>query len=200
LGATQAQLQSNAIGAAAYTLVQFKGQELNRNIDLAWKTGNESDLGHYEVEKSRDGQHFETIAIVFPWEDSNHPDYTWTDKRAATGLNYYRLKMIDKSGPVTYSNMLTFSVGEKPIPNIVVAPNLITNQIRMQFNDQISNTYKIELRNAAGCLFAEKSAKVTRFGQTEYLIRTATMTPGVYFLTFFEKNNKSLTAYKVIVL
>jgi len=181
-------------------LVEFKGQEINKDIDLVWKTGNESDLSHYEVEKSRDGVHYETAAIVFPWEGDNHPDYTWSDKQAAPGMNYYRLKMINKSGSWKYSNVLTFSLSEKLISKIVVAPNLITNQIRIQFNDVSNNAYKIELRNAAGQLFAKKSVNITRYGQTEYLMRTVSMTPGVYFLTFFEKNNKKLTAYKVIVL
>src|SRR5690242_14991980 len=47
------------------TLMEFKGQEVNKNINLVWKTGTETDLNHYEVERSRDGVHFETVAIVF---------------------------------------------------------------------------------------------------------------------------------------
>lgn len=181
-------------------LIEFKGQEINKYIDLVWKTGNESDLNHYEVEKSGDGVHFETAAIVFPWESDNHPDYTWADKQATPGINYYRLKMIDKNGAYTYSNLLTFSLTEKLISKIVVAPNLITNQIRIQFYDVSNNAYKIELRNAAGQFFAKKAVQITRYGQMEYLMRTVSMTPGVYFLSFFEKNNKKITASRVIVL
>lgn len=181
-------------------LIEFKGKEVNKGIALVWKTGNESDLSHYEVEKSRDGVHFETAAIVFPWESENHPDYTWTDKQAAPGINNYRLKTIDKSSAYTYSNMLTFSVTEKLISKIVLAPNLITNEIRVQFYDVSNNSYKIELRNAAGQLFTEKAVQITRYGQAEYLMRTVSMTPGIYFLTFFEKNNQKLTTCKVIFL
>jgi hypothetical protein len=108
--------------------------------------------------------------------------------------------MIDKAGAYTYSNVLTFSLTEKLISKIVVSPNLVSNQIRIQYNEGKNSAYEIELRNAAGQLFAKKSAQITRYGQTEYLMRTVSMTPGIYFLSFFEKNDKKITAYKVIIL
>jgi hypothetical protein len=51
-----------------------------------------------------------------------------------------------------------------------------------------------------GQKFVEKSIHITRYRQTEYLMRTVSMTPGIYFLTLFEKNNKRVATNRVIVL
>jgi hypothetical protein len=42
-------------------------------------------------------------------------------------------------------------------------------------------------RNVAGQKFAERNILITGFRHTEYLMRTASMTPGIYFLTVFGK-------------
>ena len=144
--------------------------------------------------------HFESIGIVFPWEDASNIDYAFTDKSAALGNNYYRLKMIDDNSTYKYSNMLTFSLTETLGVNVAIAPNPIVDKICVQFTGLSENTYRIELRNVMGQKFVEKRINITRYRQSEYLLRTASMTPGIYFLTVFEKNNKIVTSHKVIVL
>jgi hypothetical protein len=167
------------------TLEEFKGQEKNTAINLYWKTSQEENLNRFEVERSRDGVHFETIGIVFPWENASHIDYVFTDKNATTGNNYYRLKMIDNSTTYKYSGILTFSLTNTPGVQVAITPNPIVDKIGVQFTGLNENTYRIELRNIAGQKFAEKSIFITRYRQTEYLMRTVSMTPGIYFLTVF---------------
>ena len=182
------------------TLEEFKGQEKNTAINLNWKTSHEENLNRFEVERSHDGVHFESIGIVFPWEDASHIDYAFTDKSATLGNNYYRLKMIDNNTTYKYSNMLTFSLTETLGANVTIAPNPIVDKICVQFTGLSENTYRIELRNVMGQKFVEKRINITRYRQSEYLLRTASMTPGIYFLTVFEKNNKKVTSNKVVVL
>jgi hypothetical protein len=137
---------------------------------------------------------------VFPWEDASHIDYAFTDKNAITGNNYYRLKMIDNNTTYKYSGMLTFSLTKTPGMQVAITPNPIVHNICVQFTGLPANTYRVELRNIAGQKFADKPVTITRYRQTEYLMRTVSMTPGIYFLTVFERNNKKLTTSKVIVL
>ncbi|THU37121.1 hypothetical protein FAM09_19410 [Niastella caeni] len=181
------------------TLVEFKGQEKNTTINLHWKTSHEENLNRFEIERSRDGVHFETIGMVFPWEDANHIDYAFSDKSATAGINYYRLKMIDHNTTYKYSNLLTFFL-ETPGVHVAIAPNPIIDKICVQLKGLPENTYRIELHNVTGQKFVEKSIHITRYRQTEYLMRTVSMTPGIYYLTVFEKNNKRVASKRVIVL
>jgi len=178
---------------------EFRGQEKNSTINLYWKTSQEKDLNRFEVERSRDGSHFETIGIVFPWENASHIDYAFSDKNADAGTPYYRLKMIDNNTDYKYSNILTFSISEATAAQVVVTPNPIVDKIGVQFTGLPANTYRIALHNAAGQKFAEQTFNITRYRQTEYLMRPVTMTPGIYFLTVFGKNNTKLRSNRVVV-
>lgn len=188
-----------ASGPLPVTLEEFKGQEKNTTINLYWKTSHEEDLNRFEVERSHDGVHFETIGMVFPWEDASHGDYVFSDKNAVTGINYYRLKMIDDNTAYKYSSMLTFTLGQNLAASVLIAPNPIVDKICLQLTGLSENTYRIELRNVMGQKFVEKQINITRYRQTEYLMRTASMTPGIYFLTVFEKNNKKVATNRVVV-
>jgi len=183
------------------TLVEFKGQEVNATtINLTWKTSSEINLNRFEVEKSRDGALYESIGIVLPWEAANHIDYALSDKSAQAGINYYRLKMTDIDGSFKYSKVLTFSIAETAGARIAIAPNPIIDKINVQLTGLHENIYRMELRNVTGQKFAEKIFNITRYSQTENLMRTASMTPGIYFLTVFDKNYKKVASNRVIIL
>lgn len=181
------------------TLVEFRGTEKNSDITLQWKTGVEEDLNYYELERSNNGSDYTGIAMVFPWEDKSRTDYAYLDKNVPAGTNYYRLKMIDKNGTYTYSRILTFSPGGITGLSIAVMPNPVTDIIHIQFNNAGNGMYRVELRNALGQLFVQKTVQVTQNRQTESLMRTVGMTPGVYFLHFFEKNTNKVSSYKLLV-
>jgi hypothetical protein len=182
------------------TLEEFKGQERNTVINLNWKTSHEENLNRFEVERSRDGVHYETVGLVFPWEDASHIDYAFNDKSASPGTNYYRLKMVDNDAAFKYSGVLSFSLAQTAGANVVVAPNPVVDKICLQFTGLSENTYRIELRNVAGQKFVEQSIKITGYRQTGYLMRTVSMTPGIYFLTVIDKNNKKVSSNRVVVL
>jgi hypothetical protein len=183
------------------SLVEFKGQEKNATtINLTWKTTNEINLNRFEVEKSRDGVNYESTGLVFPWEDANHIDYAFSDNNVHAGNNYYRLKMIDNDATYKYSKVLTFSIAATGGARMAIAPNPIVDNICVQLTGLSVNTYRMELRNVAGQRFVEKTFNITRYSQTEYLIRTVSMTPGIYFLTVFDKNYKKVASNRVIIL
>jgi hypothetical protein len=183
------------------TLTEFKGQEKNAIINLYWKSAEEVNLNRYEVERSRDGVHYETIGIVFPHENTNHGDYAFNDKNAGTGSNYYRLKIIDNDAAFKYSNILSFTLGASTTGmQMVVAPNPATEMINIQLTGLNESSYRLELRSVTGQKFMERTFKVTGFRHNEKLLRTASMTPGIYFLTIFGKNNQKIASNRVIVL
>jgi hypothetical protein len=182
------------------TLEEFKGQEKNATINLSWKTSQEENLNRFEVQKSRDGISFESIGLVFPWEDASHIDYVFSDKNAIPGSNYYRLKMIDNDASFKYSNILTFSITQTTGAKVLIAPNPVAGNIGVQLTGLSENTYRMELSNVAGQKIVEKTFNITRYSQTEYLMRTVSMTPGIYFLTVFDKNFRKVSSNRVIIL
>jgi hypothetical protein len=193
---------TNLCGASTLpiTLVEFKGQEKDATtINLSWKTSNEINFNRFEVEKSSDGVHFVSIGLVFPWEVANHIDYAFSDKNVHPGANYYRLKMIDNDAAYKYSSTLIFSVAGITGARIAIAPNPVVDKINVQLTGLGKNTYQMELRSATGQKFVEKTFNITQYSQTEYLQRTVSMTPGIYFLTVYDKDFKKVASNRVII-
>lgn len=182
------------------TLVEFKGDEEDKNIDLTWKVADEKNLDRYEIQRSNDGVNFETIGIVFPWENAAHVDYAFTDDDATTGANYYRLKMVDKDAVFKYSHILTFTFGASAGIKMVVAPNPTVETINLQLTGLSEASYRLEMRSVTGQKFMERTFTVSGPRHIEKIMRTASMAPGVYFLTVYGKNRQKIASNRVIVL
>ena len=81
---------------------------------LTWRTGMEVGLTVFQVQRSTNGSTFYTIGDVDP--TGSYSEYQYLDTnllKQSVKTYYYRLKMIDTSGAVTYSEVrdvtLTFS-------------------------------------------------------------------------------------------
>lgn len=96
-------------------LIDFKARSSSNSILISWVTATEVNNDYFDVEKSRDGLHFEKISRVDGnGTSSNSIRYSYTDKNPAQGLNYYRLKQVDFDQKFEYSNSLLckFNAGE----------------------------------------------------------------------------------------
>jgi len=85
----------------------FKGIEENCSVYLNWQTANEVDFSHFNVEKSLDGITFNQIGRVNgTGAPAQATAYDFVDE-SPSDLNYYRLKMNDLDGTITYSEVIT---------------------------------------------------------------------------------------------
>ena len=71
---------------------------------LNWSTTSETNSDQYNIERSLDGQQFETIGKVKAAGNSTAVSYyTFEDKEISDGIVYYRIKQIDFNGAFKYS-------------------------------------------------------------------------------------------------
>lgn len=73
-------------------------------ILLSWQTANFGNNQFITIERSRNGQQYETLGIVRSSTDAEL--MRWTDEAPAGGRNIYRIKFEDKSGEQFYTNPL----------------------------------------------------------------------------------------------
>lgn len=105
-------------------LLSFTGQPAGKAVNLKWTTANEVNVSLFDIERSTDGNSFKTIGNMPAIGAGN---YAFTDDNPLTGTNYYRLKMIDKDGSATYSNVVVVST--RPATTFGVYPNPVTDQL-----------------------------------------------------------------------
>ncbi len=83
-------------------LESFTAAPQGSHVILDWKAGIETNLSAYVVEYGTDGINFHAIGTVTA---SGRRSYGFLHTSPVTGLNYYRLKMLDKDGQFRYSEI-----------------------------------------------------------------------------------------------
>lgn len=94
-------------GSLPVTWLSFTAEKSSVNtVLLKWSTANELNNNHFEVERSSDATNFAVITNIKAGENPNQvQNYTYTDKAALQGDNYYRVKQVDNDGRFTYSDI-----------------------------------------------------------------------------------------------
>lgn len=103
-------------------LVSFTAKLNNGKSYLQWKSENELNVKHFEIERSAEGREFSKIDVVNA-NGSGGADYNTIDVHPLEGNNYYRLKMVDKDGKFSYSNILLVKVSKDSKFEFVMYPN-----------------------------------------------------------------------------
>lgn len=180
-------------------LIEFTGKKSANTVLLNWVSDDEYNMDAYQLQRSRDGVHFETITSVQA-QNQHHNTYAYNDVNPANGMNYYRLKMLDIDGKFTYSNIVSVSFTGSDTRSIVVAPNPATENINVRFTGQATGVYRMEIRNAAGQLVITKSVSIWQQGnQVETIQRTPGMTSGIYTVYVFDAADKKTGTYKFLL-
>lgn len=102
-------LAGSAISGAF--LEYFNGRSDGDNILLEWKTRSESSLLRYEIQrKAGSSGDFVSLATVAP--KGSNSQYSYIDRSAykdSESIYVYRLRIVESSGPASYSNEITVS-------------------------------------------------------------------------------------------
>jgi hypothetical protein len=181
------------------SIVSIKAVLKNTVVELSWDVREELNLDFYEVQKSADGSQFENIGMVFPWDNQQVSNsYRFNDKQPLPGMNFYRLRIVDKDGSVKYSNIVSARTGAPSNSNISIAPNPVKGNIRAIFSGLSKGSYRAELRNVAGQLHLMKNVNIQQIDQVEFFER-GHAAPGIYWLTVYDKEGKKMGTSRVII-
>lgn len=101
-------------------LLSFNAARSGNNAMLTWRTAAEENGTSFIVQRSIDGMEYKDIAKLISTNPPEH-FYSHSDDNPVQGKNYYRLKIVEPNGSLSYSKveMLTFGRQE----NISVFPN-----------------------------------------------------------------------------
>ena len=172
-------------------LISFTGNIQSQEGVLNWKTASESNTSHFAVEKSLDGKEYVVLANVNAAGNSNRlKTYQYIDKELTPGKNYFRLKMIDKDGKFTYSNIVLLKYeGIKNMPKIITNP--FRNYIDIRFAKLPEGEVTMQLTNASGAVI--KTQRFTNISQNTVRLEVGNaklLSKSVYSLSIFTNTNK----------
>jgi len=108
-------------------LMSFSASSTFKANLLTWTTSQEFGIQKYAVQKSTDGQHFETLAWVNAKGNALYNEYKVMDEILSKRTTYYRLQIIEKDASTRYSKIVRLqSLGNQT--GFAVWPNPVTNR------------------------------------------------------------------------
>jgi len=105
-------------------LLYFKGRNTANQVELEWATATETNCRAFVIERSADGSRYDVLGTL---PGAGHSlvkkTYSFTDKGAREGFNYYRLKQVDWDGRFKYSHVVSIDVQGHSIFDLTAYPN-----------------------------------------------------------------------------
>jgi hypothetical protein len=135
------------------TITNVKAYQVGEKIKVDWTSLNELTIDHYDVEKSTNGVNFITIVRAQAYNNGKpRNDYSITDNNPAKGNNFYRIKVLDKDGHVSYTIVVRVNISiDNGKASVVIMPNPVHNKtMTVLMNDVAAGKYSMIMYDAAG--------------------------------------------------
>jgi hypothetical protein len=173
--------------------ILFNASCTGRNLKLSWKTAQEFNTKNFEIEKSSDGQHWQSIGtIAAAGYSSVEHSYSWNDNQAP-GNSFYRIVEYDIDGRKNISPVLKSSCS--PSESFAVYPNPVHNAAIININTNEMATIALRLYDAKGALVKQQQTNLLRGVNLLQLDMTA-LAAGSYNL--IAQWNNTVKAVKII--
>lgn len=132
------------------TFTSLEAYRKNNQVNVDWKVQNETNIHHYEVERSADGVTFSKIGTNVP---ANHGNiYNAVDEQPLYGLNYFRVKAVENNSRIKYTNVAKLFFG-KNAAGITVFPNPVSEgKINIYIAGEQKGEFHANLFNTSGQL------------------------------------------------
>ena len=180
-------------GALPVSITNLKAYQKNTGIQVEWNTMNELNMNSYELEKSNDGTTFTKVGTVAA---TGAPSYNWFDASPNKGNNFYRIRLMDKNGTFTYTQVVNVKTGG--IKNLFsVAGNPIkSGAVLLQLENVDKGSYTVNVYNSLGQQVTCKSINHAGGSATE-IIHVGSLAAGVYQVSIIGKN---IQEHKTIII
>jgi hypothetical protein len=115
-------------------------------------------------------------------------NYQLTDVQPVNGNNYYRIKVIGKSGTISYTSIVVVNLS-KGIARIFIYPNPAKQHLfNLQFSNVDAGNYKLQVYDGAGKLFVSKQIEHFGGSAAQQIILPPGTAAGVYKVILFSNN------------
>jgi len=147
-------------------------------VDLHWQTAVESNNKGFTVQRSADGQRYDSLyGVAGAGSSSSVHSYQWTDEHPAAGINFYRIKQSDLDGRSSYSEVR--KIEGLSTNRVSVAPNPVRGGRLTLLHHLSPGKARVEIMDMSGRVVSARSVEI-RSATLEYDLQG--LGKGVYTL------------------
>ncbi|MFN3315666.1 MAG: T9SS type A sorting domain-containing protein, partial [Raineya sp.] len=148
-------------------------------IELTWNVFQELKGYKYELERSYDALSF--IPIAGYMANGSGVPYKHLDRAPYVGKNYYRVKISDENGKVSYTNVAQANWSSERAINIY--PNPTSDKLNIAFSEDLGTNQPVSIKvtNLMGLLVSNMQYTL-QAGQRNLVVDTSNLPKGLYLL------------------
>ncbi len=162
--------------------LKLNGKTIRKSNQLSWNHIQTGDIIRYQVERLNPvSNEFQVIGEVSVTNNRAGLQFSYTDDRLLDPIHQYRIKALDKSGKISYSNLLKLKMENGAVLPIRIYPNPVKEMVHISFQANQPGMYQLDLMNAAGQVLYQ-TQKAVSGPMTVTIQRQLSMKPGIYFL------------------
>ena len=166
------------------TLSSFSGVNKDFENHVLWETSSEQNSDYFAIQRSLDGNMFETIGHVKAQGNSDETSsYSFIDNNAPLGVAYYRLRQFDIDGEQTVSESIEIIRAEAAFEMHKFYPNPTSGQLFATYSALETGTTEVQVADMAGRIVSRQVLN-TVAGTNQAELSLAGLESGVYFVRF----------------
>ena len=176
-------------------IASFNTTVNNKTVKAVWQTASELNTSHFNVQHSTNGNNFANIGTVQA-KGSGSENYQFTDVQPSTGINYYRLQIVDNTGTISYSKVAgAYFAGSSN--RFILYPSLVRDGIvHLRINEITAGKATIRLIDLNGRILQSAAISINE-GTNVIDHKLSATAKGSYIVIIETANGKQ--AFKVIV-
>ncbi|MBL0202700.1 MAG: hypothetical protein IPP81_21840 [Chitinophagaceae bacterium] len=165
------------------TVNYLTGRKQGSNHVLNWKvTCVSTPRATMTLERSADSRNFSGINTITADAARCNQPFDYTDANPLTGMNYYRLKMVDADGKVTYSTTVALLNAVKGFDIISIAPNpVVTDHFKLNVASAQSSKMDITIVDMHGRLVNRQTVSLIA-GFNSLNMNVSNLASGTYII------------------
>ncbi len=165
--------QFSNLDVVPLTGIKLSANPENKFIRLNWNSFLIHLNSTFNIERSSNGEQFNSIGIIQSINSSSETQYTFLDQFPLNGNNFYRIFQRDANGKITYSTVVSVKIDR---PNAIrIFPNPARKNINIYFEKPITNT-ALRIYSSGGALVKELKIRNTN----SITIDVSNLSKGVY--------------------
>ena len=169
------------VGVLAVRFTGFYANISMGRTEIKWSVAENESANQFEIQKSADGKNFYTSALIFSTTKKGDENYFYKDA-APEGKTYYRIKMIDNAGKVSYSNILAVGTTMETSGNLTLNQNPVESYLAFQFKSSENSIATINIYNTSGLKVYSEKTNLTKDKNSVAINLDGKVFAGLYIL------------------
>ncbi len=182
--------------ALPVSLAYFQAELTEGVVHLDWQVAEQTGGSHFAIERTGTDREKTILGTVPLREEGGDSKYRWTDTNPLPGLNYYRLKMVDKDGSFTYSKIVSAMYNPGKLL-LKVYPNPAVNTVSVDLFIPSKGYAELQVYNLAGLMVSAKKERTVQ-GVNSISMDTEGLSPGLYIVKIRHGNSTADARFVVV--